>query len=161
VTVNGTAGADAVTGKSSGDVIKGLAKNDAIAGGNGSDQLWGGTGKDMLTGGNGRDVFVFDASLTKSNVDKVLDYSVADDTVWLDNKYMKKLGKGSATKPQKLNKKFFAFDKAKDGNDYVVYVKKTGALYYDQDGTGVKASVQVATLTKNLKTLSAADFFII
>jgi serralysin len=103
---------------------------------------------------------VFDASLTKSNVDKVLDYAVADDTIWLDNKYMKKLGKGSPTKAQKLNKKFFAFDKAKDGNDHIVYVKKTGALYYDVDGSGAKAAVQIATLTKNLK-LTEKDFFII
>jgi Ca2+-binding RTX toxin-like protein len=161
VTVNGTTGADRIAGKSSDDTIKGLAKNDILSGGNGSDQFWGGTGKDVLTGGNGQDIFVFDAALSKANVDKILDFSVVDDTIWLDNKYMKKLGKGSVSKPGKLNKKFFAFDKAKDGNDYIVYVKKTGALYYDEDGSGTKAAVQIATLTKNLKTLSAADFFVI
>jgi Ca2+-binding RTX toxin-like protein len=161
VTVNGTTGADRIAGKSSDDMIKGLAKNDVLSGGNGNDQLWGGTGKDVLTGNAGNDVFVFDAAPTKANVDQITDFSVADDTIWLDNKYLKKLGKGSAAKPGKLNKKVFKVaDKAKDGNDYLVYNKKTGVLSYDEDGSGAKAAVQIAKLSKGLK-LTADDFFVI
>jgi Ca2+-binding RTX toxin-like protein len=161
VTVNGTTGADRIAGKSSDDMIKGLAKNDVLSGGDGNDQLWGGTGKDVLTGNVGNDVFVFDAAPTKANVDQITDFSVADDTIWLDNKYLKKLGKGSVAKPSKLNKKFFKVaDKAKDGNDYLVYNKKTGVLSYDEDGSGAKAAVQIAKLSKGLK-LTADDFFVI
>jgi Ca2+-binding RTX toxin-like protein len=48
-----------------------------------------------------------------------------------------------------------------DGNDYLVYNQSTGALYYDADGAGGNASVQVATLTGSPDALAASDFIII
>jgi Ca2+-binding RTX toxin-like protein len=42
----------------------------------------------------------------------------------------------------------------------VIYKKASGALYYDPDGNGVIAAVQIATLAKNLK-LKATDFFVV
>jgi Ca2+-binding RTX toxin-like protein len=143
-------------------VLVGTSRADRLMGGDGNDRLSGGLGKDVLTGGQGKDIFVFDTKPnTKTNLDTVTDFSVADDTIWLDNKYLKKLGKGSAAKPGKLNKKVFKVaDKAKDGNDYLVYNKKTGVLSYDEDGSGAKAAVQIAKLSKGLK-LTADDFFVI
>jgi Ca2+-binding RTX toxin-like protein len=142
-------------------VLVGTRRADRLVGGDGNDLLFGKLGKDVLTGGLGRDAFVFDTRPNKkTNLDRIADYSVADDTIWLENKVFTKLGK--AAKPVKLNKKFFAFDKAKDGNDHIVYVKKTGALFYDQDGSGTAhAAVQIATLTKNLKGFSAAEFLVV
>jgi hypothetical protein len=144
-------------------VLIGTKRADKLVGGDGNDRLSGKLGKDVLSGGLGKDVFVFDTKPNKkTNLDKISDYTVADDTIWLENKVFTSLGKkGSITKPQPLNKKFFAFDKAKDGNDYIVYVKKTGALYYDEDGSGTKAAVQIATLPKKLAGFSAAEFFVI
>jgi Ca2+-binding RTX toxin-like protein len=143
-------------------ILVGTLRANKLVGGDGNDKLSGKAGKDVLTGGLGKDTFVFDTKPNKTNLDKITDYVVADDTIWLDNKYLKKLGNGSPTKPQMLNKKFFSLDKAKDSNDYIVYVKKTGALYYDEDGSGTKAAaVQIATLSKNLKGFSAAEFFVI
>jgi len=133
-------------------------------GGDGHDRLSGKLGKDALAGGLGKDTFVFDTKPNKrTNLDTITDYSAADDTVWLENKVFTKLGKkGSASKPQPLNKKFFAFDKAKDGNDHIVYVKKTGKIYYDQDGVGTAhAAVQIATLKNKPAGFSAAEFFVI
>jgi Ca2+-binding RTX toxin-like protein len=142
-------------------VLVGTKRADRLMGGDGNDMLYGKAGKDVLSGGLGKDAFVFDTRPNKkTNLDKIADYSVADDTIWLENKVFTKLGK--AAKAMKLNKKFFAFDKAKDGNDHIVYVKKTGALFYDQDGSGTAhAAVQIATLTKNLKGFSAAEFFVV
>jgi serralysin len=137
-------------------ILHGGSGRDVLTGSEASEKIYGGLGKDMLSGGAGQDIFVFDTRPNKkTNLDVVTDYSVADDTIWLDNKYLKKLGKGSESKPQALNRKFFALDKAKDGNDYLVYVKKTGALYYDEDGSGAKAAVQIATLPKKLAGFSA------
>jgi Ca2+-binding RTX toxin-like protein len=142
-------------------VLVGTSRANRLTGGDGNDRLLGKLGKDVLTGGRGKDIFVFDAALTKANVDQITDFSVVDDTLWLDNKYLKKLGKGSSSKPGKLNKKFFTIaDKAKDGNDYLVYNKKTGVLSYDEDGSGAKAAVQIAKLDKGLK-LTADNFFVI
>jgi hypothetical protein len=145
-------------------VLIGTKRADKLVGGDGNDRLSGKLGKDVLSGGLGKDVFVFDTKPNKkTNLDKISDYTVADDTIWLENKVFTSLGKkGSVTKPQPLNKKFFAFDKAKGGNDYIVYVKKTGALYYDADGSGTNsAAVQIATLPKKLAGFSAAEFFVV
>jgi Ca2+-binding RTX toxin-like protein len=145
------------------DVFKGGVGKDTLGGGAGDDKLWGGAGKDLLTGGVGKDIFVFDTKLNKkTNLDKIADFNVKDDTIWLDNAIFTKLGKkGSELAPAKLNKAFFTIgDKAKDANDYLVYDKLKGALYYDSDGSGAKAAVEIATLKKNLK-MTLKDFFII
>ncbi|NIX77161.1 cadherin domain-containing protein [Microvirga terricola] len=144
------------------DIFKAGKANDVLGGGNGNDQLWGGLGKDVLTGGKGKDIFVFDTKLNKkTNLDKIVDFSVKDDTIWLDNAVFKKLGKGTAVKPGKLNKAFFTIgDTAKDNNDYLVYDSKKGVLYYDADGSGSGKQVEFATLKKGLK-MTAADFFVI
>jgi Tol biopolymer transport system component len=154
--------ADTLAGGAAADVLKGDGFTNLILGNDGADTLYGGLGKDMLSGGRGRDIFVFDSKLNKkTNLDKVTDFFVKDDTIWLDNKYMAKLGRnGSEKKPHKLDKAFFALDKAKDANDYVIYKKSTGALYYDSDGSGGKAAIQIATLSKKLK-MTYADFFVV
>ena len=46
-------------------------------------------------------------------------------------------------------------------SDRIGYDKKSGALYYDSDGNGAHAAVQIATLQKNLKGISNKDFFVI
>jgi hypothetical protein len=78
------------------------------------------------------------------------------------NKFYKSLGKsGSEKKPAALKKAFFTLgSEAKDGNDYLIYNKKTGKLYYDAEGSGQGQQVQIATLSKNLK-LTNKDFFVI
>jgi Ca2+-binding RTX toxin-like protein len=55
---------------------------------------------------------------------------------------------------------FVRASQAQDREDRIVYDKKTGALYYDADGTGAVAQVKVATLNKNLK-IGHQDFFVI
>ncbi len=143
-------------------VLRGSSRADRLVGQDGNDILYGAAGKDVLTGGAGQDVFVFDTRPNKkTNLDTITDFSVADDTIWLDNAVFKKLGKGSASKPGALKKAFFkAADKAKDKDDYLVYNKKTGILYYDADGSGSGKAVEITKLAKNLK-LTAADFFVV
>ena len=160
-TLTGGAGADRLDGDGFGNRIIGNAGNDTIKGNAGNDRLWGGLGKDALYGGAGRDVFVFDTKPNKrTNLDKIVDFNVKDDTIWLENKIFTKLGKGTELKPGKLNKAFFTIGpKAKEKNDYLVYDNKKGVLYYDVDGSGSKAMVEIATLKKSLK-LTSADFAI-
>jgi serralysin len=143
-------------------IIKGDAGSQSVIGNAKDNTLYGKAGNDMLTGGAGRDIFVFDTKPSrKTNFDTITDFNVKDDTIWLDNKYFKKLGKGSEAKPVKLNKAFFKIDtKAKDKNDYLVYNKKIGILYYDANGSGSNKAVEIARLDKGLK-LSNNDFFVI
>ena len=108
---------------------KAAAKTDILVGTDGNDKLYGGAGKDVLTGKAGKDIFVFDTKPGKVNMDKLTDFRTVDDTIWLDNNYMRKLGKGTEPKPVKLNKAFFTVgSKAIDANDYLIYNKTNGVL---------------------------------
>jgi Ca2+-binding RTX toxin-like protein len=157
----GSIGNDKLIGDDGNDLLYGDAGNDVLIGGNHNDRLHGGIGKDYLTGGTGRDIFAFNTPLNRStNVDKITDFSVPYDTIWLDNKYMTKLGSGTEARPGRLKPAFLAFDTADDTNDYLIYVRKSGVLLYDVDGSGSKAAVPIAILKPGLK-LTYADFQII
>ncbi|WP_276330632.1 calcium-binding protein [Microvirga aerophila] len=143
-------------GAASGLSLTGNTLNNMVTGSAGADKINGGAGKDLLSGGRGKDAFVFDKKIGKSNVDKVADFNVKDDTVRLDNAVFKKLGKAG-----KLKKDFFKIGtKAADADDHIIYNSKKGTLYYDADGSGSGAAVHFATLSKNLK-LTQADLIII
>jgi serralysin len=150
--LTGTAAANRLTGEAGGDLLFGLGGADILRGEAGNDKLYGGLGKDVLTGGAGKDIFVFDTKPNKAtNLDKILDFRVKDDTIWLDNKYMPKLGAGSVSKLGRLNKEFFSTVGHKEADDYLSYSRKTGVLSYDADGSGLKAAaVAIAILPKNL-----------
>ena len=153
-------GGGTVVGTPEPNVIKGGSGNDVLYGGAGNDTIYGGAGKDTLRGDDGKDVFVFDTRPVKGKYDTIKSYKVRDDSIWLDNKVFNKLGKGSFEKPVKLaSKAFWAGDKAHDANDRIIYNKKTGALYYDQDGTGSKAAIQIAKLDKGLSM--ASEFWVV
>ncbi|MFC1460085.1 cadherin domain-containing protein [Microvirga arabica] len=161
-TIWGTARADALTGENGHDTIYGSSGNDQLYGALGNDRLHGGTGNDRLWGQGGKDVFVFDTRPNKrTNVDKIYDFKSRDDSFYLDNKYFTKLGSGSLSKPKKFKSDMFTEGKkAQDREDRIVHDKKTGALYYDQDGTGSKAQVKIATITNKTK-LYWRDFFVV
>ncbi len=79
---------------SAGLVLKGTSLANVIRGTAGHDRLYGGSGRDTLWGGAGRDLFVFDTKPNKAtNLDKLADFNVKDDTIWLDNAVFRKLGK--------------------------------------------------------------------
>ncbi|MEE1655235.1 calcium-binding protein [Microvirga sp. CF3062] len=160
--LNGSASKDVLKGLLGDDILKGLAGSDDLDGGAGNDRLWGGAGNDTLKGDAGRDIFVFDSKPNKkANLDKVADFKVVDDSIWLENKIFTKLGKkGSEAAPAQLKKSMFALEKAKDKDDYIVYSKKTGKLSYDVDGSGSKAAVEIATLSKKL-SMTYKDLFVI
>ncbi|MBB3020174.1 Ca2+-binding RTX toxin-like protein [Microvirga lupini] len=161
-TIRGSSRADLLRGESGNDTLYGSTGNDTLYGEAGNDRIFGGTGNDKLYGGSGKDVFVFDTRLNKSsNVDRIYDFRSSDDSIWLDNKYFTKLGSGSLSKPKKFKSDMFTEGKkAQDREDRIVYDKKTGALYYDKDGTGGAAQVKIATISNKTK-LYWHDFYVI
>ncbi len=114
-----------------------------------------GAGNDTLIGGSGQDGFVFDVKAnSRTNVDKITDFRVVDDTIFLARSAFTKLQKGG------LDASAFTIGaKAKDASDRIVYDAKSGALYYDPDGAGKAAQVKVAVLAKHLK-MSNFDFWV-
>jgi Ca2+-binding RTX toxin-like protein len=119
-------------------------------------------GNDKLYGGAGRDAFVFKARLDSvGSTDFVRDFSVRDDSIYLDNAVFRKVGSGSLAHPKKLVADAFHIGKtAADAQDRIVYDKVAGTLFYDPDGTGSAAQIRFAILAKGLK-MTASDFFVI
>jgi hypothetical protein len=153
----GGIGADRFTGNSANNAFIGEAGRDTIAGGGGHDTIAGGAGNDRLSGGSGKDVFVFDTKPNKSaNVDTITDFKRVDDTFRLENAIFSKLDKTGLLKKSCLK----IGSKAKDKDDYIVYDKAKGALYYDADGSGKGAAVKFAQIAKGT-VLDHKDFFII
>ena len=174
-TLIGGAGADKIRGGAGDDRLEGHNGADRLVGGAGDDQLAGGLGRDVLTGGSGADVFVFDTKVGGTNVDRVTDFNTRADSIYLDGAMFRGLGAASLADgsggsnpfgagvgdPFGLAKDAFHVGaRAADAEDRIVYDRKSGALYYDPDGTGAAAQIKFAVLGKNLK-LTAADFFVV
>lgn len=148
--------ANSITGNSAANVLSGLAGNDALNGGAGNDSLNGGVGSDRMTGGVGLDKFVFDTALGTTNVDRIMDFNVADDTIVLDQTVFTQLATlGKLTAPS-----FWTGSAAHDADDRIIYDSASGKLYYDIDGSGAAAKVLFAQVTAGL-TLTNADFLVV
>ncbi|HWT12799.1 MAG TPA: M10 family metallopeptidase C-terminal domain-containing protein [Allosphingosinicella sp.] len=151
---NGNSLANSLAGNSAANVLKGAAGNDKISGGAGSDKIYGGSGKDTLQGHSGLDGFYFDAALSASaNVDRILDFSRADDTIFLD----RDIFKGIAANGTLSAAAFRVGTSAADSSDRIVYDKPSGQIYYDADGRGGAAAVLFAAVTPD-RYLTNADF---
>ena len=99
----------------------------------------------------------------RSAVDRLPDFDPREDTLHLDHRIFKALGKaGTPEHPAGLAKKaFWTGAAAHDGSDRIIYDPRNGKLFYDPDGTGAKAAVTIAVLPKGLKHLSHVDLFVI
>jgi Ca2+-binding RTX toxin-like protein len=135
---------DKITGDSAGNSLFGMRGNDLLSGGAGNDKLFGGSGADTLIGGMGADRFIFDTAPTSR--DTIRDFSRAQgDKIQLS----KAVFKGFAYTGLLDADDFYAAagaTKAQDAADRIIYNTTTGVLYYDSDGLGGAAAVQVALL---------------
>jgi serralysin len=169
---SGNARANTLTGNGSANVLKGENGNDALVGASGADTLYGGAQNDLLRGGAGNDVlhggpgddkFRFDTALSTSavkNVDRVVDFNPAQDTIQLENSIFTKFGTGTTGA---INPAYFKMNTtgvAQDSNDYIVYETDTGKLFYDANGSAAGGSVQFALLQPNL-VLTGADYVLV
>jgi Ca2+-binding RTX toxin-like protein len=155
--VSGSSGTDTLIGI---ERLYGSNNADTLIGNITSNTLSGGLGNDTLTGGAGNDIFRFDKALSTTqsqNLDKIVDFSVVDDTIQLENSIFTALiptGVLSAANFVSNNS-----PKALDANDFILHDKDNGALYYDVDGNGHIAAIQIATIGINLN-MSSADFVV-
>jgi Ca2+-binding RTX toxin-like protein len=162
----GTNNADTLTGGTGSNILYGLAGNDTLNGGTGKDTLdggagndilLGGSGNDALTGGTGQDIFRFNTALSANNIDTITDFVVVDDTIQLENAIFTQL-----TATGVLSSANFSISTAATtATDFIFYNTNTDALFYDSDGNGAGAAVQIAVLGVggNL-ALTNADFIV-
>lgn len=144
-----------LTGTQGDDNLRAKSTDDLLVGGAGNDRLNGLFGHDVLVGGAGRDTFVFDRNAsTSGNSDLICDFVSGQDTLELSSLKLKSLAAGFSS-----DNLFFG-EKAHDANDFIVYNRSTGELFYDRDGSGSRSAQLIATLD-NHATLRVDDFDII
>ncbi len=154
-TLSGGVRDDVLRGRGGDDRLHGRGGDDVLKGGRGDDVLDGGRGSDLLVGGRGSDEFRFTASLVRGEVDTIRDFKPGRDTIVLDSRVFKALDKGA------LEPDAFARGKAaRDGDDHILYHRKSGALCYDANGDAPGGVTKFAILPKRLD-LQADDFLVI
>jgi Ca2+-binding RTX toxin-like protein len=149
-----------ITGTDSSQTLTGTAAADSISGRGGDDRLFGKGGNDILSGGAGRDKFVFDTKPGTGNVDEIADFQLGTDRIYLDNSIFAKLGAGSLSAPRVLNASYFESGAVNDSNDFVIYNRSTGALFYDANGSSSGAPVKIAEVDAGLN-LQFDDVFVV
>lgn len=150
----GGKGNDQLYGENGDDLIYGKKGNDLLDGGAGNDTLMGGLGRDRLKGGTGQDQFGFRKS--KDKIDRILDFSVKDDTIVIQRSGFKAQLKNGALKANQ----FQIGKRANDTNDRFIYDRASGALFFDRDGISGAAPLQIAQLSKNL-ALTHRDILVV
>ena len=146
-----------IIGNTGANYLDGGAGNDSLVGGAGNDTLNGGAGNDTLDGGAGADAFRFSTAPGSGNIDHIINYNVADDTIYLDLSVFTAFGKLGAIAPGAFN----TGSVATEADDRIIFNVATGDLFYDADGNGRGAAVQFATIAGITGVLSSQDFILI
>ena len=139
--------------------LTGSSGANTLEGNAGANTLCGKGGHDLLKGGLGRDRFLFDTAPSPgTNLDRVLDFSVRDDTLLIKASIFKGL------RPGQLAPSLFLRDtgsaRSPDKDDPVIYDATTGLVYFDRDGSGEADPVAFARLAKGLR-LTASDVLVV
>ncbi|MBL8397991.1 MAG: calcium-binding protein, partial [Candidatus Accumulibacter sp.] len=164
-TASGGSGSDSFSGiehligSENADTLLGDGNANSLSGAGGNDTLNGGLGNDLLIGGAGADVFRFDTLPDAlSNRDQISDFNVADDTIELENAVFASLASTGVLAAASF-RSGAGISAAADANDYLIYDTTSGALYYDDAGSGGAAAVPIALLAPGL-ALTALDFWV-
>lgn len=150
--------ANVLTGNSSANQLFGLGGNDTLSGGAGNDLLVGGMGADILIGGAGADRFRFDVLEIAARKDTIKDFTHTADHLEFSRAAFTAFAADpvGALDPLELALGIAATT----ASQHLVYTQSTGALYYDPDGVGGAAQVQVALFTTK-PLIDAGDIMLI
>lgn len=145
--LDGGDGRDLLTGNGGDDRLVGNAGGDWLMGGAGNDILVGGAGSDELTGGAGLDQYVFD-SLAPGDIDIFKDFTHGDDKIV----FSQSVFAGFSGSPLgALSPDALAIGaQATTADHHVIYNPSTGGLFYDADGVGGVAAIQIGSMAKAL-----------
>ncbi len=128
-----------------------------IVGNAGDNVIDGGGGQNTLTGGAGKDTFVISTAIGAAVADTITDFKAVDDTIQLSSAIFTGLAmaqlKASAFKNIATG--------TVDASDRILYDSATGALYFDQDGSGGAFQPVQFAILENKAAITAADFFVV
>jgi serralysin len=153
----GNGGDDYILGGNGQDYLDGGNGRDNLDGGDGIDILTGGTGNDILMGGLGADRFQFNSKT--EGVDTIRDFAADDKIGILATSFGCGLVAGMAMTANRLLTVNSGWA-ATNTNQRFIYNSVNGGLYFDCDGSGAGAAVQLATLSSR-PALTATNFAIV
>lgn len=139
-----------IAGNDANNILSGKQGYDTVLGNAGNDRIVGGIGNDTLTGGAGADCFYRKYSTT--GIDTITDFQVAQDSFYVS---ASGFGGGLVRGDEISAAQFTIGTAAADSRDRFIYNNDTGALFFDADGTGTTAQVQIATLSTGLAMTNA------
>ena len=141
-----------ISGLKGDDSILGVAGKDTLLGGDGNDTLNGGADADKMTGGNGSDIFVIgDIPSSVKAFDSITDFAEVD-TIYLDTALFVGLADGVT------EANFYLGTAAADEGDRLIFNKKDGSLYYDEDGKGGTEQVKIVAIKGKDTAIDYTDF---
>lgn len=170
VTLAGNGLANRIDGAAGNDTISGAAGADTIYGRDGNDRIVGGEGIDNLFGGAGVDTFVLLPTL--ADRDTIRDFAAGTDRVEISAAvFGAGLVAGQAMNLPGLDGvpgtgddiarfRVNASGLAQDADDRFIFSTNSNALYFDADGNGAGARIQIATFVNGVPPL-ATDFIIV
>ncbi|AVQ71486.1 hypothetical protein B5D77_09365 [Microcystis sp. MC19] len=136
--------------------IIGSSDNDILSGTLDNDILIGGLGNDTLTGGAGGDRFTFNNR--NEGIDTITDFlSSQGDKIALS---AAGFGGGLAAGVAITSAQFVLGTTALNASNRFIYNTITGGLFFDGDGTGTLAAIQIVTLSSK-PTISASDILVL
>lgn len=129
--------------------------NDTMLGGDGNDFLNGGVGSDVLIGGAGADYFY--VSTDSDRIDRIIDFNRAEGDKFLipGPAFWDVTSETGATNGPLLSSQFVTGVGATNSDHRFIYNSSNGALFYDSDGTGATAQVQIASFSTGLALISS------
>jgi Ca2+-binding RTX toxin-like protein len=149
---------DELFGDRGNDILGGSQGDDTIHGGSGDDEIEGQFGDDLLYGGPGSDTFVFsgfvgagfDSVFDTIGVDRIQDFDRKQDSLkFID---FVDLGTTGSLDPEL----FYKGKNAIESDDRIGYDKKSGKLYFDENGSQGGDKHLIAVFDKGI-ALKAAD----
>jgi Ca2+-binding RTX toxin-like protein len=135
------------------DTLIGGNGNDFLIAGSSNDTLIGGGDNDTLTGGGGADHFTFNSPT--EGIDQITDFIKAQG----DKIAVSAAGFGGGLRAGG-SVQLQLGTAANDALDRFIYTSSTGAFFFDKDGNGAIAQVQLATLSTGL-SLTNTDIVVL
>ncbi len=132
-------GNDTIIGNTADNSLFGWRGADTISGFDGNDLLEGGVGHDTLTGGTGSDTFYY--GISSDGGDSITDFSHADDTFNFSFSDFGQSAIGNLAADH-----FFTASDSVDVSD-ACFIYEADHLWYDSDGTGATAAVDMFQVT--------------
>ncbi|MEY9718770.1 Ca2+-binding RTX toxin-like protein [Sinorhizobium fredii] len=153
--INGSGNDDVIRGDALANTLNGGGADDVLDGRAGVDRLNGGAGDDWLTGGTGNDLFVFDRSGRDGEGDVITDFTRGQDKLLIDRSDY-----GIAAADASVTLVVGADPVATSTKGTFLFESDNGRLWFDADGKGSEADLELVAILKGVTTLSTSDFLL-